>query len=218
MFASDRDLLAREPVLFEDVSWAAQRLVVGTGTVSGTTLTMTAGPSLTAQGVAAGMVALVTQSDGARQGVEIVEVTSSTAATVSLVRARSDDAVIPPTAVVGAAVSIVTLSPQIELVHRQVLQMAGIEGDGRAGTDVLAESAITNGAALVQVEALGALAMVLGSLAASSPDGGGLARRAAHFRTAYEVARRRAIVEVDLDGDGLPDAARRLNGLVLERL
>ncbi|MEO1511947.1 MAG: hypothetical protein AAFU70_07745, partial [Planctomycetota bacterium] len=41
MFASDRDLLVLEPSLFTRVAWVGQRLVRGTGAVTGTTLAAT---------------------------------------------------------------------------------------------------------------------------------------------------------------------------------
>ena len=202
MFASDRDLVQREPLLMTDVSWAGQRVWSGTVGVVGTTLTATAGPGLLAQGVAPGMVTRI-----AGLSVEITAIASETEAAVSLLRPRAGDPVIAPPAIASAEAQIVSFGPQIELVHRQVLRMAGLE-DG---------ASVTNPAALVEVEALGALAMVLSVLGASSPAGSALARRADHWQAQFERARREVVVEVDLDGDGAPDAARRLNGLVLTR-
>ena len=60
MFATDRDLLALEPNLFRDVGWVSQRLVVGTGSISGTTLTMSAQDvAFDGAGVGAGSVVVV---------------------------------------------------------------------------------------------------------------------------------------------------------------
>jgi hypothetical protein len=58
MFTTDRDLLTLEPTLFRDISWLAQTLALGTGSLSGGTLTLD-DPLLAGIGVAAGHVVMV---------------------------------------------------------------------------------------------------------------------------------------------------------------
>lgn len=210
MFALDRDLLALEPNLFRDLGWVGQRLVSGTGGIAGTTLTLTAQDvDLEDAGVAEGCVALV---DGTPY--EIIERLSPTTATVSRLRARRTDPVITPSPVSGKAVSITSLRPQIAIAHDQVLRMLGIEpGDpGTPGRAV--EEDITNPGAIAEVEAVGALYL---AFAAAAGPGATDARqshewsRMLHYRERFAAARQRTAAHIDLDGDGLPDATRRMN-------
>lgn len=208
MFAKDRDLLARDPNVFRDMAWAGQRLVRGTATVDGTTLTFSSqDATLIAAGVGAGHVVVA-------GGVpyEVVSRIGESKVTISRMRASEGDPAIPGTEASDVDAWVVTFAPQIEIVHRQVLRMAGMEpgGAGPAGGRV-GEGAITNGAALVEVEALGALHLVYAGGAVASGAGSSARIRAELLRKAFREARERAVAEIDLDGDGKPDATRRLN-------
>ncbi len=58
MFSSDRDLLTLEPTLFRDISWFAQTLALGTGSLAAGTLTLD-DPLLAGTGIAPGHIVMV---------------------------------------------------------------------------------------------------------------------------------------------------------------
>lgn len=209
MFATDRDLLMLEPNLFRDVQWVGQRLVSGTGSISGTTLTLASQDvGLDAAGVAAGHIVVV---DGAPY--EVLARLSASTATISRLRDDPDGAALTPSPVTGKPVQVVTFRPQIAIVHWQVLRMLGIEPEA-APQGQPGEESITNPAALRTLEALGALHLVY---AAAAGPGAGDARtsyewgRMQIYRERFAAERQCAAARIDLDGDGLPDATRRLN-------
>lgn len=205
MFATDRDLLVLEPNLLRDVGWVGQRLVKGTGSISGTTLTMSVQDVLFDQaGVDAGSIAAV-----GGVPVEVLSRASGTELTVSLLRADAIDPAIPPAPVTDAEVSVWTFRPQLALVHGQVLRMLGIEPDEPDAA--VTESSITNPGALRVVEALGAMHLVMASAAAVSGPGSPAWERAAQYRARFAAERQRVAARIDLDGDGAADATRRLN-------
>ena len=209
MFASDRDLLVLEPNLFRDVGWLGQRLVRGVCTVSGTTLTAT-GVDFVGAGVGAGFVALV---DGA--ALEVVARLSATALTVSRPRGSASDAPIAPTAGSGKQVIVGTFVPQIAVAHRQVLAMLGLTRVGSVrDPGGVSESAVTNGAELALLESLGALNLIFAAAsAATGPLAGngvsGELARSELYRRRFAAERGRVEARLDLDGDGVADAARR---------
>lgn len=211
MFATDRDLLVLEPNLFRDVGWLGQRLVQGTGSVSGTTLTV-AGVDLAALGVTAGHVVVV---DGA--SLEVTARLSATTLTVSRVRAEADSAVVPPAAGTGLAVVITTFRPQIALVHRQVLRMLGVAAVGEGSGGEISEAQIVNAEDLRLVEAAGALHIVLASAAALAGPQSALGQRAEAFKRMFAAERGRVSARIDVDGDGVADAQRYLNAMQLFR-
>lgn len=211
MFATDRDLLVLEPNLFRDVGWLGQRLVQGTGSVSGTTLTV-AGVDLAALGVTAGHVVVV---DGA--SLEVIARLSATTLTVSRVRAEADSAVVPPAAGTGLAVVITTFRPQIALVHRQVLRMLGVAAVGEGSGGEISEAQIVNAEDLRLVEAAGALHIVLASAAALAGPQSALGQRAEAFKRMFAAERGRVSARIDVDGDGVADAQRYLNAMQLFR-
>lgn len=214
-FATDRDVLALEPRVFEEASWASQRLVSGVGSVSGTALTLeSGGPGFDEAGVGAGSVVIV---DGVP--LEVIERVSASVLTVSRVRADAGDAPVVPSAVSGVSVEVPTLGPQLEIVHRQVLSMAGVEASEAVwlpeGAVTAASVVASPGCALA--EALGALHLAYAALASAGRAGEGFAAKAACYRERFGDARRRAEVVLDLDGDGVADARRRLNAVRLTR-
>ncbi|MEO0511418.1 MAG: hypothetical protein AAF108_00780 [Planctomycetota bacterium] len=197
-FAKDRDLLALEPRLFEEVPWLGQRLFSGDLTVVGTAAAGV-GIDFMAAGVEAGMVVSV---GGA--GYEIASVVNNQTLAVSVLRADPAGALIPPLAASGPAV-VTTFVPQLGVVHGQLLRRAGVEpGSAEAG-------AVTNGAGLALVEALGALHLVYSAASASGQGAEGWAERSEMYRRRFAAERRRARVLLDLDGDGEAEVERRLS-------
>jgi hypothetical protein len=206
MFATDRDLLVLEPELFRDVGWAGQRLVKGVGDVSGTTLTLTSQDNtFAAAGVGAGHVVLV---DGV--GYEVIARLSATTATISRLRPDPEGAAIPPASVSGKAVVVSTFAPQIDWVHRYILRELSIDPDENG--DGVKESDIMNPKAFREVEAMGALGVVLFSSAtgAVAVDAGASSRliRAGVFRERAANTLRQIGAQIDTDGDGVIDATR----------
>ncbi len=205
MIVSDRDLLVLEPNLFRDVGWSAQRLFDGGAGISGTTLTVTVGPSnLAARGVKAGHVAIV---NGV--AMELTAVTSGATATVSRLRADPSDAIILPGDVSGTVpTSVTTFDPQIVVAHGQILRLLGIEPGGAVLDGQLEEAAILRPRSLWLLEALLTLQAIYSSAAALTGDEGPLALRAELFRQRAAAERSRAVAYLDLNGDGVADVAR----------
>lgn len=207
MFAVDRDLLAYEPRVFLEVAWAGQTALRQSGSVSGTTLTL-AGGDLTAAGVGVGWV-LTTPS----VSLEVLEVLGATQATVSLPRATSGDAAIPPDSFSNETVRAVTFRPQIARVHERLMREAGVALAGESGEPGV--GAVANAAQLRELEAFGALAMVYGAATAYAEGADG--NRASYWRGRFSATRECTRVELDLDGDGAVDAARMFSARRLTR-
>lgn len=207
--ALDRDLLAFEPLLFLQIAWAGQRLVSGTGSIVGTTLLLTEYDVAPDEaGVGPGYVVSV---DGVP--CEILDLAFEGALTISRLRASTGDPPIPPAPVADKPVTIVTLRPQIEIVQAQVLRMLGIDPTATPAPGAVTAASITNPHALRRVVALGALHLAFAAAAALSPPDDPLRARVESYRARYAEERRRASAAIDTDGDGLPDATRRLNVL-----
>lgn len=214
MFSTDRDLLAIEPAIFRDLAWAGQRLVSGIATVEDDSLTFDSQDvGLDVAGVAGGHVAVV-----GGVSYEVIEALNGQKAVISRLRDNEDAAALPPTPIAGADAWIATFAPQARIVHTQLLRMAGIEPEGApplAGR--VGESAITNGAALRHLEVLGVSHLVYAAAGAAAGPRSPAQQRAELYRALFRDERERAVVELDLDGDGKPDATRRLNLIQLVR-
>ncbi len=205
-FAADRHLLVLEPNLFRDVQFASQLLASGTdGVVSGTSFT-SASADFEAAGVGAGHV--ISISDRA---VEVVGRVSPTELTVSLLRARVEDPLVPAPDSAAAVYTVRSFAPQLELLHRQVMRMAGIEPDAAAAQGEAGVEDVLNVDEMAQVEALGTLEAIFASAASILADEPYLRLRAASYRQRFASARERARVRLDLDGDGVADAVRSLS-------
>jgi hypothetical protein len=208
MFAKDRDLVVLEPGLMKDVGWAGQRLLDVIGSMSGTTLTISSGSFVDA-GVDAGHVVVF---NGV--ALEVVSVDSATTATVSIMRGSTTSAAVGAGDATNRSVEVWTFTPQIGLVHRQVLAMLGIDPDGLGALD---EGAITNPGALARLEALGALHLIYAAAGAPGRGGAKFDQRSAMYKERFSGERERVVAMIDLDGDGIADTARRANMFVLTR-
>lgn len=208
MLASDRDLLMFEPNLFRDVSWVGQRLVKATGTIAGTTLTISAfDVSFDGANIGPGHILVC---DGAPY--EVIAKLSATTATVSRLRASLADPVQPPSPATGVPTFVPTMNLQLAIVEQQVLRMAGIEPGSAEPPN---EASIVNVEALRRLVSLGALHLVYAAAGAPGDPGaiganGSPLSRAEYYQRRFADERSRVVVELDLDGDGKTDATRRL--------
>lgn len=209
-FATDRDLLALEPMLLRDVGFAAQvwarvtasvvNGVLTAGSVNFTTLGVTTGSIVSADGVP----------------LEVLSRTGNTTLVVSLLRGSESDPQIVPGTMSNVALVVATFMPQIGLAHEQILRLAGL-GTGQLGTaEPVSESAVVNGPSLKLLECLGALHLIYSAASAWAPAGGGAgngaaAGRAEMYRERFIRERARVRVLLDLDGDGVADSERSLN-------
>lgn len=211
MFAHDRDLLAIEPNVFNEVSWIGQRLVKGTGDLDDGVLTLaTFDRDFVVAGVDVGHVAVINNI-----AYEIVERVSATEVAVSRCRASVDSAAVWPADAAGASVEVRTFGPQVGMTHDLVLRLLGVESAEIPGA--VGEGAVVNGAALARVEALGALHLVYAAAGSLSGPGSALWERAEMYRRRFAAERQTAAARVDTDGDGVADATRRMNVVWLVR-
>lgn len=209
-FALDRDLLPFEPNLFRDIAWAGQRRVdLPAATRTGTILIAT-GADFIASDINPGAVAV-----HAGVTLEVVSRFSATQLNISLLRESPTAPAIPPPPATDAQLTLTSFAPQVAAVHDTLLRALGIEPTDPDAAPNAAD--ITNPAALARLEAIGALHLIFTAAAATADDRSVLWTKASLYRDRFAALRRRLAVGIDLDGDGLPDATRRLNTLHLIR-
>src|SRR5687768_9732381 len=211
-FASDLDLLHWEPNLLRDAAFASQKLIGGTGALSGISFTIASGSFTDSKVKADQLIKLAAPLDGTYP---IVAVPNATTLTLSVMY----DGLFPDPpaetvpAPVGSATSIAyavhTFFPQLAIVSELLLQAAGLDADQ--------SGAVLNPASLKRACTLGALQMIHSALAAAAADPTNYSVRADLYERLYRRALRGATVEVDLDGDGIPESRRALNVLELRR-
>lgn len=200
-FSTDRDLLAIEPAVFEDVPFAAQeRLRVTDASMTGTTLTSVSADFVSAQ-VEAGSVVLV---NGVAH--EVLVRTDANTLTVSLPRTATTDPAIPGGDGTAMDVTLRTFAPQAELVHDGLLRLMGIDPDDPDAE--LTGAAVLSLSLMARLEALGTLERVYSGAASLVGDNDTLLMKAGEYRRRFRQTCIGATVLLDTDGDGLPD--RRL--------
>ncbi|MEM9020040.1 MAG: hypothetical protein AAGC44_05700 [Planctomycetota bacterium] len=200
-FSTDRDLLLYEPTLFNDLPWVAQqRVSVTDGEVTGTALASAQADFEAAQ-VGAGSVLLVNKTP-----VEVLARIDAMTLTVSLPRARTTDAAIPPGDVSSASVVARAFAPQAELVCGSLLRMLGLDRDDPDRS--LDAEAVVSLTLMARLETLGTLERVYSSAAALTGDNDALLFKAAEYRRRLLDAAARCPVQIDTTGDGLPDEKR----------
>lgn len=197
-FSTDRDLLAIEPAVFEDVPFAAQkRLQVADASISGTTVTSASADFVSAQ-VDAGSVVLI-----AGLAFEVVSRTDANTIEVSLPRTHKTDPGIPGGDGAGLELIARTFAPQAELVHDSLLRLIGIDPEDADAE--LTESAVLSVALMARIEALGTLELVYAGAASLLGDNDTLLMKAGEYRRRFRQACAGAVVSLDTDGDGLAD-------------
>jgi hypothetical protein len=215
LYCNDADLLAWEPGLLKDATFASQTLIAGVADITGTSLTIAgSGPTFDTQVVEAGQVAVLTSGPLAGCYV-ITAVTSPTALELSVLY---DDffptsGVAPPAVEVGSATGVPyvvrTFRPQRQLVSEMLERAVGL-----LGFDPCAPVAtILNPQGLRRACALGTLQLIYSAVAAAADEPARYSVRADLYERLYRRALLRTQVDVDLDGDGRAEA-RRSPGLL----
>lgn len=209
MFASDRDLLVYEPRLFNEVGFAAQRVLdsaSGGGLDSnGTTLTVSVARFVD-WGVQAGWVAVIADVPA-----EVVTRFNQTQLYVSKLRDDPSGGAVPiGGSGSGLSVRVATFRPQLAVIHGVILRGLGIE-PGIVGPDGVSETSIRNPAALARAECLGALHMIYSAAAVLAGESSLHWAKAKMYAERFDTERRRVGAEIDTDGDGVADAVRRVN-------
>lgn len=198
MFATDRDLLILEPMLFHDLRWPSQRLMHGHCTVNQTALALDSMDiNFEEAQVQAGGVITVEDTP-----LEVVSRLDPKKLIVSRVR-PVDRAAIPAGSFVGDCI-VTSFAAQLDQVYRTMLRMAGLS--------VQDAFAVLNAEDARTANALGALALIF--LAAS--NGAGTehphAQRAALYQKRFEAECERLTLVLDTNADGSADTSRRLTG------
>lgn len=210
-FSKDRDLLAIEPAVFEDVPFAAQkRLHVSDAAVSGTTL-ISATADFVTSGVDSGSVVLIGQVAH-----EVLSRTDANTVEVSLPRASINDAGIPGGDGTNLELIVRTFAPQAALVHDGLLRLIGVDPDDPESE--LTEASILSLALLERVEALGTLELVYAGAASLIGDNDTLLMKAGEYRRRFRQACANAVVSLDTDGDGVADCRLHLGTVRLDRV
>lgn len=204
-YATDTDLLYWEPNLFKDAAAVAQTLVTGTGDLSATTFTLSAGSfadlPLTPQHV----LALSGGIDGC---FPIISVDSATTLTISTLYDNLFPDSDPPTpcpigTAAGLTFAIRTFWPLRELTNQWLNSSAGIDS----------KTTLLNPAALRVPCALGTLHLIYSALAAGVDNPAPHLARADLYKQILLQSLRRCILELDTNADGKADNLRTLSNL-----
>jgi hypothetical protein len=214
MFATDRDIAQVDPSVFRDFVWLGQVISRGTASVSGTMLEASAQDnSFVGSGIAAGSIVTV---GGAT--LEVIDVIGPTFLSVGRLREDANGTPRPAASIASSPFHIMTFRPQLEWVHRQLLAMLGVGWSMVEDQVLLPESRITNPWELVRAEVYGALHLVYAAAGSALASDHPINLRASLYRHVFRDERMRVVVQIDLDGDGMPDVLRRMNVGQLVRL
>lgn len=214
MLTTDTNLLHFEPNLFTDIQWLSQRLIKATGTVSGTTLTISAfDTNFDGAQLAPGMVILINSIPH-----EVISKLSATTAQLSRVRAADTDPILTPAPITGAETILHSFRLQIAIMSDHVFRTLGLNPDQPA-TDSRGNPSpvITDPASLQRFTTLLTLAAIYVSAAEMQSPDGAQSRRAARYQQLATIERRNLAAQIDTDGDGEPDATRRAGVVPLIR-
>ncbi len=213
MWALDRDIAAIDPIVFRETAWAGQTLSRGDAMISGDTLSIVGGldvpfnQALIAEGHVVNVGGII---------VEVADVQSANTLTVTVPRPTLNAPTQPPRQIDTAPFTILSFRVQIQWAHRQILMMLGLRAQGEPGSG-LDETAVTNRADLIRLEALGALHLIYSAAGALEDNTSPNNQRAQAYRRRFNDERMRVAAKIDTDADGEPDAIRRLNVLQLAR-
>lgn len=208
-FSNDVDILKYEPALFGELHLPWQALAAGTGgELSGTTFTASGADFISSQ-VSAGGVINLRSGDGALDGTyEIVSADSATQLTISVVRAKPDDAAIaPPTA--GSVSDIIyrisTFAPQANEVAFHLTEYFGLRPGNPESSYEAAD--ILDTEVLKRASVFAVVASVYAMLASKAGDEG-LWKKSLHYQKLFEKARERCRLSIDAGSDGTADLTK----------
>jgi hypothetical protein len=212
LLITDRDLLFIEPSLFLDATQAGTRLLgVSDAVIAGTTLT-SASAGFEAAGIDDSHVVQVLSNELA---LEVDGRVDAGTLHVSLPRASQDDAKIPPGDGTGLAISIVTFGRLIAQAQAWALSSLGF--GAAQPTRPLNESAIVNPEPVRRMMAMRTITQAFEQASALDPDNVSLLARAVLYMRRTIEATHQVAALIDLNGDGLPDAMRRMDTINLMR-
>jgi hypothetical protein len=209
LFSTDRDLLAYEPAVFNDVPLLTQQhLHAADGEVDGTLVTSVTA-DFDAAGTAAGDVLLIDKVPH-----EVIERLDAATLRVSKLRTRMTDPLIGPGDGVGRELIVRTFAPQAQLVHQTLLRLLGL-GDDR-DHDLTAD-AVVSLTTMARLETLGTLERIYSAAVAIGGDNADLHAKADRYARQFAAACAGAGVLIDTNGDGLPDERRFLGLCTMRR-
>jgi len=212
-FATDRDLLIAEPNVFRDLPMLSQqRLVTDDAHVTGVTLTSPTADFAEARVDAGGVVVL----DGT--AIEVVQRIDANTLSVSMIRGVNDALAIPPGDRVGATVQARTFEPQIERIHRELLERIGIGTGGEQRETSWTIDMIVSVDRMVELETLGTLSRIYVMAQAMTGDNGPLCNRANHYQRRFDQLMQRTHIRLDPGGDGRVDLTVPLGRVRLQRV
>jgi hypothetical protein len=212
---TDTHLLRFEPNLFADILWLSQRLVKATGSISATTLTISAfDTNFDNAQLASGMVILINAVPH-----EVISKLSATTAQLSRLRAAETDPILTPAPVTGAEVILHTFRQQIEILSDQAFRILGLN-PAQPATDASGNPSpvITDPTALERYTTLATLAAIYLSAAEMQSPDGQQSRRAQRYQHLATLERQNLAAQIDTNADGNPDATRRANVVPLIRI
>jgi len=209
-FSTDRDLLALEPEVFNDLPFVSQqRVSVNDAELTGTQLFSMSADFVQAQ-VSSGAVVLID-----KKPYEVAERIDENTLEVSLLRARVGDTPIPGESGAALSLSARTFAPQAALVCSAILRMLGIDSDNPE--QALDEDAVVSVSAVARLESLGTLERIYSSGAALTGNNDVLLFKAGEYRRRFLDAAARQPIQIDTTGDGYPDEKRYLGLMRLVR-
>ncbi len=210
-FTTDRDLLAIEPAVFEDVPFAAQqRLKAEDSVLAGTTLTSDSA-DFVAAGIDAGCVVLLN-----RVVHEVLECVDANTLEVSLPRASMMEAAILGGDGSNLELIARTFSPQAEVVHTGLMRLIGVEPED--GACEVSEASVMSIDLLARIEALGTLEVIYSGAASLVGENDMLILKAGEYRRRFREACAEATVLLDVDGDGVVDRRVPLGSTFMTRI
>lgn len=214
---TDRDLVTIEPSIFVDAQVEGTLLTEASDaavTRSNRKL-VSSSSDFTGDGITTSHVVVVTYPTSDNQVLEITSVSSSTVLVVSRARAQLSDPAIKPQDGNTLPFKIITFQRAIEQTQAWVLGALGLVDTGQV--DDLDETDITNPEDVKRMIATLTIARVFAAAAAGAPADAGLAAQSALYSTRVRETAHQTRALIDLDGDGLPEATRRIDVLALVR-
>jgi hypothetical protein len=202
MFTADRDLVVLEPAVFRDAAHLSQVLYAGTCALDLTQVLTNSAPPESAE-ITSGGVALI---DGV--AMEIVQRAGEREFGVSLPRPDRGALLVAWRTLASAKIEIRGFSSMIAVVHRRLMADLGMSPGGpHADVEI---GAVMNPEDWRNVETLGTLSLIYTAAAAMRGSDDPLWSKAEHYRREHAAARRRLVVRIDRDGDGVADVELRV--------